>query len=85
MINRSYAYLNVIITAWGISPDNYSTLFVIALIIITLIISAIYLFCLYSSLKGKLDFVYDQETGEPLNVIEFRGCCCCKKKKKASQ
>ena len=54
-------------------------LFVLLLIIIVVT----YVACLCSSLKGKLDFVYDQETGQPINSIYFKGCChcCCPPKK----
>ena len=53
-------------------------LLIVGLFVLLLIIIIVtYVACLCSSLKGKLDFVYDQETGEPINSIYLKGCCHC--------
>ena len=59
------------------NPLLIAGLFVLLLIIIIVT----YVACLCSSLKGKLDFVYDQETGQPLNAVHIKGCCCCGSRK----
>lgn len=59
-----------------------NSLLIVGLFVLLLIIIIVtYVACLCSSLKGKLDFVYDQETGEPINLIYLKGCChcCCKR------
>ena len=33
---------------------------------------SVYVTCFICSLKGKLDFVYDEETGQPTNVLHIK-------------
>lgn len=50
---------------------------IVCTVILTLIgILTLYVICCYYAMKGKLDLVYDEETGEPLNSIKFTNCCC---------
>ena len=77
-----YACLGTEENLWNFINNNSQTL-ILALIVIVLIIifGFIYVAFLCYALHGKLDFVYDQESGQPLNVIQIQGCCCCKRKK----
>ena len=61
---------------------NNPLLLVVLFLLLLVILAVTYVACLCSSLKGRLDFVYDQESGQPINSIYFKGCCycCCPRK-----
>lgn len=53
----------------------YVTIAAVSVAIVLML--SLYLFCCYYAMKGKLDLVYDEETGEPMNSLKISQLTCC--------
>jgi len=73
---------NFLESSWTfINSNNQAFVFILIVLLGIVIFGSLYVTVLCYALRGKLDFVYDQESGQPLNVIQIKGCCCCKRQK----
>ena len=56
-----------------INSNNQALVFILIVLLGIVIFGSLYVTVLCYALRGKLDFVYDQESGQPLNVIQIKG------------
>ena len=56
-----------------INSNNQAFVFILIVLLGIVIFGSVYVTVLCYALRGKLDFVYDQESGQPLNVIQIKG------------
>ena len=56
-----------------INSNNQAFVFILIVLLGIVIFGSLYVTVLCYALRGKLDFVYDQESGQPLNVIQIKG------------
>ena len=52
-------------------PTNFALILAIFAAVFTFVFGALYMYCCIVSMRGDLDLIRDEETGQPLNHVFF--------------